>query len=194
MRATCQGNLLEQGTHLVDMVMYYNDYCPVRWVMGQIDELEGLDKEGASAPDAALVTICFENDVRAMMTFGSIGHQIPGVDNKWMQFAAEVYGSHGHVKVALNTSWELVNYGDGRTESGEASWVKNYLQALADHWDAAARYARNPAEGHISDLRKSLASFQVIMAIYGSGLGGGRVGLPQRFDNLLLTQLRQLRT
>ena len=76
----------------------------------------------------------------------------------------------------------------------EASWDKHYLQALTEHLDAVARYARNPAEGHISDLAKSLDSFQVIMAIYASGCGGGRIELPQRFDDHLMTRLQQLRT
>ena len=194
MRATCQGNLLEQGTHLVDMTLFFNDYCPVNWVMGQIDELQGLDKESGAAPDAAVATICFDNGVRATMEFGSVGHEIPGETDKWKHFSVEVYGSRGHIKVALNTTLEVTTYADGRTVTEEASWDKHYLQALTEHLDAVARYARNPAEGHISDLAKSLDSFQVIMAIYASGCGGGRIELPQRFDDHLMTRLQQLRT
>lgn len=194
MRATCRGNLLEQGTHLVDMTLYFNDYRPVSWVMGQIDELQGLDKEGVSAPNAAVATVCFDDGVRAMMEFGSVGHEIPGETNKWMQFSVEVFGSLGHVKVSLNKTLEMTTYADGRTVVEESSWDKHYLQALTAHLDAAARYAKNPAEGHVSDLAKSLASFQVIMAIYASGCGGGRIELPQRFDDQLIARLQQLRT
>jgi len=193
LRATCQGNLLEQGTHLVDMALFYNDYCPVSWVMGQIDELEGLDKASASAPDAALATLRFENGVRAWMEFGSVGRELPGVTNKWMQFSVEVYGSRGHAKVALNTAWEVTTYSDGQTVAGKASWTENFIYALSAHLDAAARYARDPSVGHISDLSRSLASFQVIMAIYASGCDGGKIDLPRRFDNQLIARLERLR-
>ena len=192
-RATCQGNLLEQGTHLVDLAMFYNDYSPVSWVMGQIDELEGLEKVSAAAPDAAVAMLCFENGVQATMTFGSVGYDILGVDNKWMQFAVEIYGSLGHAKVALNTTWELTTYADGKTVGGEASWVKNFTRAVTEHLDEAARYVRDPARGHLSELSKSMISFQVIMAIYASGCGGGRIELPQRFDNCLIDNLAELR-
>lgn len=192
-RASCQGNLLEQGTHLVDMVLYFRDYCPVSWVMAQIDELEGLDKEGASAPDAALALLCFEDDVRAVMTFGSIGHTLPGETNKWHQYVVEVYGSEGHIQVTLNKTWTLTTYSDGRTVTQASSWDRHYVEAVAHHLDAAARYAADPSVGHISELAKSLASFQVIMAIYASGCGHGRVALPQRFGDELMAKLEARR-
>ncbi|MGQ9632236.1 MAG: Gfo/Idh/MocA family protein [bacterium] len=191
--SSCQGNLLEQGTHLVDMTLFFNDYRPVSWVMGQIDELEGLDKEGASAPDAALAMVCFENGVRATMEFGSIGHGVPGETNKWHHFSVEVYGSRGHIKVALNKTLEVTTYADGKTAIEESSWDKHYIRAETEHLDAAARYARDPSVGHISDLPKSLASFQVIMGIYESGCGGGRVELPRHFDDSLMDRLNRLR-
>jgi predicted dehydrogenase len=193
MRATCLGNLLEQGTHLVDMALYYNSYCPLRWAMGQVDELEGLDKPGAGAPDAAVATLCFDDEVRAYMEFGSVGHPVPGAQNKWMHFAVEVYGAKGHAKVALNTSWEVTTYADGRTVGGETSWDRDFVQALADHLDAAARYAQNPGMGHLSELGRSMMSFEAVMGIYASACGGGRVTLPQRFPDDLCDRLAAMR-
>lgn len=192
-RATCQGNLLEQGTHLVDMALFFNDYSPVSWVMGQIDELEGLDKEAASAPDAAMAMVCAENGVRATMTFGSVGHEVPGSGSKWMHFSIEAHGSEGHVKVGLNTNVEMTSYRNGKTVAEEASWTKNFLLGLTRHLDAVARYAKDPAQGHWSSLDKSMESFQVIMGIYASGCGDGRVEFPRRFDNQLMDRLHRLR-
>lgn len=192
-RATCQGNLLEQGTHLVDMTLHFMGYQSVSWVIGQIDALEGLKKEGASAPDAAIALLCFDNGARASLTFGSIGHSLPGEANKWHQFAIEVYGSSGHLRVTLNKALETVLYENGRRTVEESSWDNHYVYAMTQHLDAAARYARNPAIGHLSNLQHSLASFQVIMAIYASGCGAGQVHLPQRFDNSLMDRLRLLR-
>ena len=191
-RATCQGNLLEQGTHLVDMVLHYNDYDPVEWVMGQIDELQGLDKGGASAPDAALALLSFTNGVRATLTIGSIGHSIPGETNKWHHYAVEAYGTQGRLRVTLNRTLEAVTR-SGERICVESSWDRDYVHALAAHLADAALYAQNPSLGHISDLDRSLRSFQVIMAIYTSGCGEGIVNLPRRFDDGLMQRLRNRR-
>ncbi|MFH1085595.1 MAG: Gfo/Idh/MocA family oxidoreductase [Chloroflexota bacterium] len=193
LRATCQGNLLEQGTHLVDMALFYNGYRPIEWVLGQIDGLEGLDKPGASAPDAALAEIAFADGVRATLTIGTVGHHVPGETNKWHHFAIEAYGSAGHAVVTLNRYLEVVRYADGRTTRAASSWDQGYVQAVADHLDDAALYAQDPARGHISSLERSLASFQAVMAIYASGCGDGIVRLPRRFDDGLLDRLAQRR-
>ena len=192
-RSSCQGNLLEQGTHIVDATMSFVDYSPVRWVMGQVDELEGFDKDSAGAPDAAMATLCFEGGVRATMDFGSTGAEIPGEANKWHNYWSEVYGTKGHIRITLNKTMETVIYDGGAAEVEESSWDKHSIQAEAEHLDEAARYASDPERGHISDLRRSMASFNAIMAVYASASGGGRVALPRRFEDDVLTRLRSSR-
>lgn len=189
-RASCQGNLLEQGTHLVDATMFFSDYRPVSWVMGQVDELQGFSKESASAPDAAIATMCFENGIRAIFDFGSVGGEIPGQTSKWHNYWVEVYGSLGHIKVTLNNTMQSAVYGSGTPATEDSSWDKYYIQAQAEHLDAAARYAQNPRHGHISDLPRSLSSFNAIMAIYASADVGGRIRLPQRFDDSIIARLK----
>ena len=192
MRATCQGNLLEQGTHLIDMVMHFNDYNPLSWVIGQVDALEGFDKEAAGAPDAAVATLGFDNGVRAEMAFGTLGYEIPEPSgSKWYKFAVEVYGTQGHVNVTLNHTVAVTTYADGKTVVEESSWDRSVTDALAAHLDSVARYARDASLGHISDLPKSMASFDAIMAIYASAAGGGIIELPQRFDDGLVARLQE---
>lgn len=189
-RATCQGNLMVQGTHLTDMALFFNDYNPASWVMAQVDGLEGLDEPRTPAPDAAAALVCFENGVRAVMAFGSVGHTLPGEDNKWLQFGVDVYGTRGHIKVTLNKTLQITTYADGKTVTGESSWDRDYIHAETAHLDAAARYAQNPAPGHVSDMEKSSLSYQVVMAIYASGADGGIITLPRRFDDDLIDRLR----
>ncbi len=64
---------------------------------------------------------------------------------------------------------------------------------MAQHLSDAARYAMCPEVGHISNLERSLASFEVIMAIYASGCGQGIVRLPRAFDDNLMVALHQRR-
>ena len=188
-RASCQGNLLEQGTHLVDATMFFNEYCPVRWVMGQVDELEGLEKVSAAAPDAAIATMCFENGVRAVLDFGTVGGEISAETGKWHNYWVEIYGSRGHIKITLNDTMETVIYENGISVTEESSWDSYYIVAQAGHIDAAARYISDPNQGHISCLSNSLASFNAIMGIYASAGGEGRVTLPRRFDDGMIARL-----
>ncbi len=88
---------------------------------------------------------------------------------------------------------ETVIYDGGVREVEESSWDKYFIRAEVEHLAEASRYARDPERGHISDLRKSMASFDAIMAIYASASGEGRVALPHRFDDDLLTRLRSSR-
>jgi predicted dehydrogenase len=193
LRATCQGNLLEQGTHVVDMLLFFNGGRPLEWVMGQVGDLEGLDKAQAAAPDAAVAAMAFADGVRVLFECGNVGRALPGESNKWYQFAIEVYGEAGHASVTLNGTLSVTTYADGQTATEPSSWDRDYLNALAAHWDAVAVYARNPAVGHISDLDHSLPSFDAVMAIYASACRGGRVRLPCRFEDSLMDELSALR-
>jgi predicted dehydrogenase len=193
-RGTCYGNLLEQGTHLVDMILHFHAYRPVRWVMGQVADLQGFDKPGAPAPDAATAIVCFDDKVRAYLTLGTVGEPLPSETSFWLHWGVEAYGTQGHLRNALNQTLEVTTYAEGKTRSEESSWDKGWLTALAAHLDAAARYAREPQIGHISCLEHSMQSFAVVMAIYASAAGAGRVDLPQRFDNRVLERLKARRT
>ncbi len=190
-RATCQGNLMVQGTHLSDMVLFFNDYNPVCGVMAQVDGLEELDEPRTPAPGAALALVQFENGVRAVLTIGTVGHELPGESNKWYQFGVDVYGKKGHIKVTLNRTLAITTYADGQTVTEESSWDRDHIHAEAAHLDAAARYAQDPAIGHVSDLEKSALAYQVVLAIYASGADGGIVELPRKFDDGVINRLRK---
>lgn len=192
-RATCRGNMLEQGTHIVDMLLHFAGYEPIDWIMGQVADLEGLDKPKTPAPDSASALLRFKNGILAHLCLGNIGWEIPGETGKWFQFAIEAYGAKGHLTISLNQTMELVRYGSGSRTVTPSLWEPTCLQGLADHLDAAAAYARNPRLNHISNLDHSMMSFQAVMAIYQSACGGGRVTLPAGFPDSLLAELRALR-
>ena len=188
-RATCQGNLLEQGTHLVDMLLHCSGNIPIDWVMGQIDDLDGLAKEGASAPDSAVAELAFANGARALLEIGRVGPDYPGETNKWQQFGLTAVGDGGMATISLNRVLEVIPF-DGSARTVEpSSWDQHYVAALAAHLDDVARYVADPAVGHISDLDTSLRSFEILMGIYASALDGGRVRFPASFGDDLVRRL-----
>jgi predicted dehydrogenase len=161
--------------------------------MGQVDELEGLDKKETAAPDAAMATVVFQNQIRALLEIGSNGRNIPNETNKWFHFGVEVYGSKGWIKVALNQKLELYTYDDGERIMESSDWETNYLGALIQHLDDVALYARNPERGHISEISRSLLSFEVMMAIMASGGGSGRIQFPWEVEPDIMDNLEKLR-
>jgi predicted dehydrogenase len=192
-RATCQGNPLEQGTHLVDMIMHFNDYSPIAWIMGQVGDLEGFDKPQASAPDSAVGVIEFENGVRALVTMGNVGADVPGETNKWQRFAVTAFGEKGHAEVTLNKHLTFIDYASGETRTQPSSWDNDYLSALTAHLDSLSDYIASPEAGHISDVDRSMLSFDAVMGIYASAAGAGKVAFPVRFEDGILAGLQARR-
>jgi predicted dehydrogenase len=190
-RATCKGNMLEQGTHIVDMILHFNGYAPIASVMAQVADLQGFDKPKAAAPDSAAACVLFSNGVRAELALGNNGWDIRNETNKWFHFAVEAYGTAGHLIVTLNQTLTVTTYADGKTVEEPSSWDQTFLQGLADHLSAAGRYAADPATGHISNLDNSMKSFEAVMAIYASAAGEGRVDFPRRFSDTMIETLRR---
>lgn len=117
--------------------------------MGQIGDLDGFDKDGASAPDSTIAVVQFRNGVRASLEFGAAGRTISAKDSKWFQFVLEAYGSEGHVKIGLNQTLEWVHYGDGTTAIEPSSWDLHYLDALAAHLQSLESCIQAPASGYL---------------------------------------------
>jgi predicted dehydrogenase len=174
MATTCQGNLLEQGTHIIDMALFFSHYAPVEWVVAQVGELHGLRKPSASAPDLALAEMAFSNGVRCVMEFGTLGRLVAEETNKWWRFAIEVCGEKGRLRVTLN-SGAVVEFFDGRPRiEWETNWDRDFPGALVRHFELVVKNARG---GSVPLFRpeNALLSFNVVMAIYQSALSHARV-------------------
>ena len=189
-RATCRGNMLEQGTHLVDMLLFFNNYTPIKWVMAQTADFDGFKKPKTPAPDSVSALIQFDNETPAYLTIGNIGWPIDKETNKWFHMAVEAYGSKGHLRISLNQTMELNIYGK-KTLVTSSKWDDTYLQGLADHFDAASAYAMNPEKKHISCLKNSIMSFEAIMAMYKSSALGDRIMLPTELDDLIIDIIKK---
>jgi hypothetical protein len=133
--------------------------------------------------------IQFTNGVRALVTVGNVGSDIPGEPNKWQRFAVTVFGDAGHAEVTLNKHLTFVDYASGETRTEPSSWDDDYIGALTAHLDSLADYIDTPEAGHISDLDKSLLSFDAVMGIYASAAGAGKVDFPTQFDDGILAVL-----
>ncbi|WP_162463094.1 Gfo/Idh/MocA family protein [Paenibacillus psychroresistens] len=191
-RASTRVNIMEQGSHVIDMVMFFNDFSPVSWVMGQTGLCEGKDSSSIVAPDESMASVLFENGVRATIECGAFARSIPGETNPFYHIGVEVYGKEGHLKIALNQSLEVRNYITQSHIIEKSSWEDGYLEALIAYLDSIDSYVSNAEGGHICDLEHSMLSYQVIMAIYHTAKYGGKITLPHPFEDSIVERFATL--
>ena len=67
------GNLLDSGTHFLDMCSFFNQECPVDWVLGQIDYRHEHRTFGAHSENQALVMFQYTNGVYGMVANNPLG-------------------------------------------------------------------------------------------------------------------------
>lgn len=185
-RASTKVNIMEQGSHLIDMVMFFNDFSPVRWVMGQTGPYEGKDSSSIVAPDEAMASLLFDNGVRANVECGAFARSLKGETNPFYHIGVDVYGTEGHLKIALNQELEVRNYVTGEYTIEKSSWDESHMDALIDYMNSIPGYLEDPRAGHICDLDHAMLSYQVMMAIYHTAKYGGRVELPRRFEDSIV--------
>jgi len=63
-------NLFDWGTHWFDMMFFYNDDLPVRWVMGQVDVIEDRTVFGTPVENNGLSHIMWKNGVTGLLVTG----------------------------------------------------------------------------------------------------------------------------
>ena len=68
----CSSNLLNNGTHVVDLIRYFVDNSPIGWVMGQIDRPSDKVNFGHRVEHNAIGHWEFENGVYAILAQGEL--------------------------------------------------------------------------------------------------------------------------
>ena len=184
-RASCRMNLLEQGTHLIDLVLSFNEDTPPEWVMGQVDGVGGFRKPH-SAPDAAMAAIYFQNGVRALVECGTNAPDVSRYEQSNSNFHAEVYGSEGQAMCTLGYGWrEWIKGQDAWGETRKTSGgQKELTEAMCDWLD-------DDAKKHPTRLEISLISFDIIMGVYQSALKRGVEQFPLSADDTLCEELEK---
>jgi len=180
-RAVSYGHLMEQGPHMIDMILYLLGEPKAQWVMGQVaDREEGLT---TVHPAPAFVTgyIAFENGVRASVECGRRFPSAVGVfedDAKaptWLQKRVQVIGTDGICDAMVAHYCRVMNGSGGwkTLTSGPDGWNA----ATIRHYQEVVKVLREGGE-HRNGAAPSLAGFEIIHGIYTSALVGDVVNVP----------------
>ncbi|MEM1558350.1 MAG: Gfo/Idh/MocA family oxidoreductase [Thermoproteota archaeon] len=197
------GDLLSDGTHLIDLIRFINGDEKVNWVFGQVDVYEKRRRYGHYVEDASIGYFEFENELRAFIEISqvSLGTPKPGEVGfsqeslfrdlnrvnkiRWWKkkvpyCAIRIYGSNGMIQVDEREDPPLRYRGKNDKDwqtisiSQESDPFKLQIEALIKAIEENVEHPCNGEQG-----RRTL---EVIMAIYESARRREIVLLPLEID------------
>lgn len=187
--ATTRCDVLEQGSHLFDMVGFLLGDQSATQVFAAA---QGTLREGptAGAPRYLAGVATYEQGTRLYFECGAQAPAWPGNANPWHQMGVELIGDRGHAGVSLNRGWWVT--------AGNHHLHGEHEHELED--DPAQRRLLADIPGALEDPdthpcgpRRSLNSLRLIFAAQRSALTGLWTPADQRVTNAEITGLRNHR-
>ncbi len=174
-------NIADAGTHVLDMMFYFNNDEPVDWVLGQIDMREPQTFFGMLHAGHGITEFRFRNAVRAIYHFG---HQ-----HAELGCLLRLHGERGIIEIVNEEPWlRVLRYGIGRWEAIDTGEDihddKGIHRAIADVIEAGAN-GRATQLGSTQAIRAT----EVIFATHESSRRRARVDLPLPADHCAMLAL-----
>jgi len=187
------GDLLSDGTHIIDMMRFFAGDVPANWVIGQIDARSKRTRYGHYVEDSSISYFEFENGVRAFLEISLAYGKQPGSSvqagssallpqsTMWWRKVAKyttvyVHGSEGRIDVGERENPQLKYKG-----KGDADWKVPALTYKIDPFavqikalvESVERNTEHPCSG-----RQGRATLEIIMAIHESARRRAKIVLP----------------
>jgi len=163
-------NLADSGTHVLDLMFFFNHDTPADWVLGQID-LRGAKKIfGAINPGHGITEFRFKNGVRALYRFGR--------DHAENGCVLRLVGEEGAIEILFDAPWLRIR------RAGQVAW--EIVDTGENIHDDKAIY-RGIADilacldtGGVPQLasERALRATEIIFATHESSRRRARVDLP----------------
>ena len=176
-RASSYGHLMEQGPHMVDMVLWLLGEPEVEWAMGSVADVAEGWKTVHPAPAFVVGYVAFATGARAVFECGRAFQKAVSVPDNvtWLQKRVQVIGTEGMSdSVVRHYGRLLAARGGWRTLfEGPSGWDNATIRFYAELHDVLERGGT-----HRNDIVPSLRGFETLHAIYQSALSRDRVALP----------------
>ena len=174
--ASCRNPPVDQAPHTLQLVSSYIDNSQPVQVMGQISGKNQLDSAQPS-PDNAVAQIKYANGVRASVAFGpEFGVRVlPDTSNNRHKRVC-VFGEKGFVHWRFE-SWERYTP-EGGLEGGDLSYSDQDAVAQVGLTNAMFDWIEDDNRVHPTNLKQSLAEFNLLLGIYESGMTRSPIELP----------------
>ena len=180
--ASLGGDILCDGTHTVDSILFLQHDRPVQWVLGQIYRgrkatAEELQKNrflyhgtryGHSVEEGAMAAFCFEDGVRARIFSGTMMLPHHGYQD------IEIIGSKGRIRRAGDGAEPAVQIDDG------SGWRDAGAINAYGEWEAHKTVAEALRKGtpHPMDIDTAIKGYELIIGILESARLCQRLELP----------------
>ena len=171
---TATGWMTHMLSHLIDYSMWFNDYAPGVWAMGQAAGKTKLTDNHPS-PDYIAGFVQFSNGVRGIYECGAGAPDQPEVGKWWGKNRIGAQGTDGFAEVLTNGGWRAVTK-NGGAQSGEGAMnydsdMPPYIQEMADWLD-------DDTKVHQCNLDHACLGAEIMLALQQSAANGGQVALP----------------
>ena len=171
---TATGWMTHMLSHMIDYSMWFNDYAPGVWAMGQAAGKVKLTDNHPS-PDYIAGFVQFSNGVRGIYECGAGAPDQPEVGKWWGKNRIGAQGTEGFAEVLTNGGWRAVTKSCG-AQSGEGAMnydsdMPPYIQEMADWLD-------DDAKVHQCNLDHACLGAEIMFALQQSAAVGGQIALP----------------
>ena len=177
LRASSYGQLMEQGPHVVDMILYLAGDPDVEWVMGQIADVDEGRTTVHPSPEFVVGYIAFRNGMRCVLECGRKFQRAIGLENEtWLQKRVQTIGTEGIVDAIVAHHCKVLNtksQGWQTLALGSDGWDNATIRFYAELHDVLREGGT-----HRNDAVPSLKGFEIIHGIYQSALARDRTEIP----------------
>ena len=187
--ASSRLNLAGQGTHILNLVLWFNGGMHPELVFGNVcgtSQFEGTHP----APDMAVAQLNFPNRVRCQLANGTNAVATSDDPANHMHKRIAVYGTRGFVHWKM-MSWERSTI-DVDYESGEKDYRAEDVLGQAAMTDAMCDWLADDAKVHPNCLEQSLAETNTVLGLYASAIQRSPIALPYEARGDLLGKLKTL--
>lgn len=191
--AHCRLNLMEQGTHLLDLVSMVLGGQRPRWVLGRFDGVKGLyPSRGDTHPgcDHGLLQIEYDNGAQA---FVAMGNRAPMVsewpDRECLQFQLNVLGSEGFAKATLASGLKAY-FADGEIVNHSTPKFDNEAYMTRALYEEVVEVLAGRVQKHQAAATGALEVQQLLEAAYESDLQERAIFLPHHPRPGTLSRMR----
>ncbi len=176
-------NLLDWGTHLLDLCAMYNDESPAAWVIGQIDAREPGKWFGVPYEFMAAGLVRYQNGVRAMLHCG---------DDKELRVGVRLHAADGTVEItgdgfplrARQFGGPDRDFPEIEEESHETGGISRVIGHILDCHEAG----REPE----LSVNGALRATETIFSLYESSRSRARINLPlESRDSAFISMLEE---
>jgi UDP-N-acetylglucosamine 3-dehydrogenase len=184
-------NMLDWGTHWLNIFMLLNGESKPLWVMGQVDARKPSSVFGVLHDTHGLCQVGYENGVQGLLCTGEHGEAMIGCSIRAIgtEGTLEIHNAAPHLRIWAkgDSDWRMFEGDDTRGGISGGDGVNPNADNVVDLVNAL-----ESGTTPLCDVSNALPTTEVIFATYESARRRGRIDLPLTIDDSPLVSLIEM--